>query len=304
MLAQPQPGQTRTDGDRQRRRIRDGAVEERDGSRGENGHRRVGDHCRDLRRRVPRLLDAVALRRHLRVPDAVPCPARAPACTVGRLHRPGVCANSSRPGWCGIDHRHDGRQFQSRRYHVRTSSPVHATAAEGGGRRCAALPRGSYPDTTSTPTPTAATAPDAVARTPEAVAGRELLDACGIDDIHELSRRCVAVREAVGRTSARWSPQCLVMAIRLALNNRGWRPDAVVPALLAVAADPDTLPRPPRRSRPVVGRRRHGSITARGPRRTRWPGRPASRARRPPATGAGTGCRRAGRRRVPGHPRP
>ena len=37
-----------------------------------------------------------------------------------------------------IEHRHDGRQFRSNRYHVRTSSPV--PAPEGGGRRSAATP--------------------------------------------------------------------------------------------------------------------------------------------------------------------
>ena len=51
-----------------------------------------------------------------------------------------------------IEHRHDGRQYRSNRYHVRTtgpSRPADPTRAEGGGRRSTALPRGSYPETTS-----------------------------------------------------------------------------------------------------------------------------------------------------------
>ena len=70
-----------------------------------------------------------------------------------------------------------------------------------------------------------------------------LLAACGIADLqglHDLSRRCVASRVALGQPTSRWSPKCLAVAIKLAVVARGWPPAAVVPAVLAVAADPAT----------------------------------------------------------------
>jgi len=71
-------------------------------------------------------------------------------------------------------------------------------------------------------------------------ADRELLDACSIPDLDELSRRCMAARTALGQPTGRWTPQCLALAIRMAVVNRGWPAPRVVSALLAVASDRQT----------------------------------------------------------------
>ena len=67
-----------------------------------------------------------------------------------------------------------------------------------------------------------------------------LLAACGISDIDDLSRRCGASRRALCQPAGRWAPQCLAVAIRMAVINRGWPPADVVPALLAIAGDRTT----------------------------------------------------------------
>jgi hypothetical protein len=71
-------------------------------------------------------------------------------------------------------------------------------------------------------------------------AGQELLDRCGIDDLDGLAVRCAQARRAIGRSSTRCSPACLLPAITLAVRHRGQPADQVERALLAVAADPPT----------------------------------------------------------------
>jgi len=161
-----------------------------------------------------------------------------------------------------IEHRHDGRQYRSNRYHVRTTNPIRSAPAEGadgGGRRSAATPvtadRGGrtgvatpgrrsavrvaadlrpYPEVLTQRQP-----PPPLASTVPAANDRDLLTTCGIDDLEAVSGRCVKLRTALGRPTARWTPKCLLIAIKLA-TVRGWPPTDVVQALLAVAADPDT----------------------------------------------------------------
>jgi hypothetical protein len=70
---------------------------------------------------------------------------------------------------------------------------------------------------------------------------KALLDACGIDDLAALAVRCVTARRALGQPVGRWRAPCLLMAVKLAVGTRGWPPADVVPALLAVAADPATI---------------------------------------------------------------
>ena len=134
-----------------------------------------------------------------------------------------------------IEHRHDGRQYRSNRYHVRTSSPAR-TAPEGGGRRSAATPSRPYPEVSTQRTPPPPQPPPAASATAEA----DLLAACGIEDLERLSARCVQLRTDLRQPPGRWAPQCLAVAIKLAVIARGWPAPDVVPALLAVAADPAT----------------------------------------------------------------
>jgi Helix-turn-helix domain len=127
----------------------------------------------------------------------------------------------------------------SRRFAATPGRDPAPTPGRTGAVRVAAQPRHDREISTDTPPPPAPAASRRW-RTPEEVAGPELLAACGIDSVEDLSRRCIALRQTTGQSSARWSPQCLVMAIRLAVHHRGWPALAVVPALLAIAADPAT----------------------------------------------------------------
>ncbi len=92
---------------------------------------------------------------------------------------------------------------------------------------------------TSTPTGTATTAGDTLA-IGGGFGAAAVLAACGITDLSDLTARCVAARSAQGQPTGRWTPHALALAIQLAVTHRGWPPAAVIPALLAVAADPAT----------------------------------------------------------------
>ena len=80
--------------------------------------------------------------------------------------------------------------------------------------------------------------PDAPAAPPGTAAA--VLAACGITDLDALTARCVTARNALGQPTGRWTPHALALAIQLAVTHRGWPPATVIPALLAVAADPAT----------------------------------------------------------------
>jgi len=175
-----------------------------------------------------------------------------------------------------VEHRFDGGQRLTNRYHVRTSPPETAqrgaakparggrsaaatqapaatgTPAAGGGRGPAAtVAAGLRPDPeqfTETPPPPAPTArPANAAAGAGGAAGWEpharLLAACGIadlDGLDGLAEACRRLRPAGDTGLARWSAQGLLAAIGLAVRGRG-RPAGRVPAaLLAVAGDPLT----------------------------------------------------------------
>lgn len=70
---------------------------------------------------------------------------------------------------------------------------------------------------------------------------KALLDACGIDDLDALAERCIQARRALGQPAGRWRAPCLLVAVKLAVVTRGWPVTDVIPALLAVAADPATM---------------------------------------------------------------
>jgi hypothetical protein len=72
-----------------------------------------------------------------------------------------------------------------------------------------------------------------------AARSEELLARCGITDLPALVQHCQAARQALGLSPTRWAGPCLLAAIQLALL-RGWPPDQIQPALLTLAADPDT----------------------------------------------------------------
>ena len=201
------------------------------------------------------------------------------ALLAGRLHRSvdsidRALRELSSTGIVRVEHRRAGRVNLSNRYHLRTTP----ARANGGSRGSAATPTdASARDRNGAATPGRAFAATPgrnpaggvaaeVRPNPEVVTQRQppppapvtgddtlvgpgtavevtdhaLLAACGITDLDDLSRRCAAARRALGQPANRWAPQCLTVAIRMAVVNRGWPPADVVPALLAIAGDRNT----------------------------------------------------------------
>jgi len=137
-------------------------------------------------------------------------------------------------------------------------SSAATSASPAGGRSDAATPgRGSAagvaadvrPDrevlTESTPPPppprpiaASVTARSGRERGEEVGGDSELLTACGVEDLADVTRRCVAARRALGLSPTRWAGPCLAAALHLAVRGRGWPGELAVAALLAVAADP------------------------------------------------------------------
>ncbi|MGH8774431.1 MAG: helix-turn-helix domain-containing protein [Jiangellaceae bacterium] len=181
--------------------------------------------------------------------------------TVDRAMRELVAAGVVR-----VEHRHDGLQHLTNRYHVRTTNPHPQTRRSDGGRSSAATPdrpfeggrmRAATPGRTGAATvaadlrpnpeiPTDIPPPPTPARHADRHRAREeewggqLLNECDIDDLDALAARCAESRRAAGQSATRWTPACLIPAITLAVRHRGWPARLVEPALLAVAADPST----------------------------------------------------------------
>jgi hypothetical protein len=181
--------------------------------------------------------------------------------TVDRTMRELVSAGIVR-----VEHRHDGRQHLTNRYHVGTTNPQPQTRRSDSGRSLAATPdrpfeggrmRAATPGRTSAATVAADLRPNPEIptdtpppptperrgdrhRAREEEWGRQLLDECGIDDLDALATRCAESRRVVGQSTTRWTSACLLPAITLAVRHRGWPARLVQPALLAVAADPST----------------------------------------------------------------
>ncbi|GAA4972507.1 helix-turn-helix domain-containing protein [Kineococcus glutinatus] len=120
----------------------------------------------------------------------------------------------------------------------------------GAGRVAADVRHDPEPSTQSTPPPPASPAARSSAALSarsaaaagvgrgEVVVDEDLLIACGVVNIAELSTRCMAARRALGLSATRWASHCLAAALHLAVRGRGWPAELAVPALLAVAADP------------------------------------------------------------------
>ena len=165
-----------------------------------------------------------------------------------------------------IEHRRSGEQFLSNRYHVRTSQPAQ-TPLEGGSRSSAATPETGHEGgrssaatagrtsaarvaadvrpyreiSTDTPPPPPPSQPvKPVAGTAVEECDQLLLASCGITDLGALAEKCAASRRALGKATARWTPRCLTVVIRLAVVAKGWPAANVADALLTIARDPET----------------------------------------------------------------
>ena len=169
-----------------------------------------------------------------------------------------------------IEHRRQGKEFLQNRYHLRTARPGTGTPP-GGGRRSAATPppqgggrkSAATPGRTDAATLAADLRPNPVVPTQEktppppspptaprpAATGRrrisdddvrELCRLIGIDDLETLAERCRAERRRLRRPTGLWTASGLAGLIHASIHEHGWPAAAVVPALLALAADPAT----------------------------------------------------------------
>jgi len=162
-----------------------------------------------------------------------------------------------------VEHRRNGEQFLSNRYHVRTTPPTGVATADGGDRRSAATPEpprtGSRRNAatpgrisaarvaakvrpnpkilTDKPPPPTPSHRGRSAPTPVEEADHDLLEACAITDLDELARQCMTARQLLGKPTTRWTARCLAVVIKLAVVTRGWPPASMEQALLAVARD-------------------------------------------------------------------
>ena len=69
---------------------------------------------------------------------------------------------------------------------------------------------------------------------------QQLCQAIGVDDLETLAERCRAERRGVGRPTSLWTASGLAGLVHASIHDHGWPAAAVVPALLALAADPAT----------------------------------------------------------------
>jgi len=170
-----------------------------------------------------------------------------------------------------VERRRQGKEFLSNRYHLRTVRPGPAASSGGGGRKSAATPptEGGGRNSAATPgrtdaatlaadlrpdpvvptqeqTPPPPSPPPAPPRTamrrrrlsPEDV--QQLCQAIGVDDLETLAERCRAERRGVGRPTSLWTASGLAGLVHASIHDHGWPAAAVVPALIALAADPAT----------------------------------------------------------------
>jgi Helix-turn-helix domain len=129
------------------------------------------------------------------------------------------------------------------------------SATKGGGRNPAATPGRRIAATLAAdlrPNPESLTQskppPPSPAATALALGGggrgeqvhAGLLDALGVESLDDVAARCRRVRCRLGLPVARWTPRVLGDVLSDAVLGQGWPAAAAVPALLAVAADPDT----------------------------------------------------------------
>jgi hypothetical protein len=141
-----------------------------------------------------------------------------------------------------VEHRSNGRQQLTNRYHVRTHRP--AAPGDGGSRISAGTPAAhlrpnpeSITQNTPPPPPPAAPGQEEKARPgPD----EQLLRSCGITDLNALAERRQKLRRDHHLPTTRWAAPCLHAALHVAVVNRGWPASQAQLALLTVAADTTT----------------------------------------------------------------
>jgi hypothetical protein len=144
-----------------------------------------------------------------------------------------------------VERRRRGRQNLTNRYHVLTSAP--------GGRSNAATRVGKAGSRIASGTPGRVAAAGVVASLrpdperltqerppPPASSEVELCRLLGIEDFDALVAACRSARHRLGLPTTRWTPRLLAECLRRAVVDHGWPASSAVPALLALAADPQT----------------------------------------------------------------
>lgn len=176
-------------------------------------------------------------------------------------------------GAVSVEHRKDGRQRLTNRYHVRTHRPgrkfaatpsdaaggSRTDAARGGRRNAAGVAAKLRPNPEQLTQSSSTQTPPPPSSSPEAEKSRArpekhprrqarswreehatFVAECGIDDWDGFVARVQQARHQAGQPTGRWAGQCLLTALQTAARARGW-PAAEAPrALLAVASDPST----------------------------------------------------------------
>ena len=154
-----------------------------------------------------------------------------------------------------VEHRYDGAQRLTNRYHVRTAPPSRTDAATpddrpAGGRTGAATPgrrdaagvaAGMRHDREHLTERTTPPPPPRLARETswDAQHGR-LVEECGITDWPGFLAGVARRRREAGAATGRWGEQPVLAALQLAVRGRGWPATAAPRALLSVAADSAT----------------------------------------------------------------
>jgi len=166
-------------------------------------------------------------------------------------------------GAVAVERRRQGKEFLSNRFHLRTARPGATPSSGGGGRNSAATPGRTdaatlaadlrsdpvVPTQEQTPPPPSPPTSPPPTSPPRAATGRrrlsaddvrKLCQAIGVDDLETLADRCRTERRRIGRPTGLWTAPGLAGLIHASIHEHGWPAAAVVPALLALAADPAT----------------------------------------------------------------
>jgi hypothetical protein len=145
-----------------------------------------------------------------------------------------------------VERRRRGRQNLTNRYHVITSAPGGRTPAATGADPAGGRAGSATPGRTGAAGVVAWLRPDPEHVTqeepppPVASSDLELCQLLGVEDFDAVAEACRSARRRLGLPTARWTSRALAVCLRRAVVEHGWPAPSAVPALLAVAADPQT----------------------------------------------------------------
>jgi hypothetical protein len=156
-----------------------------------------------------------------------------------------------------VERRRRGRQNLTNRYFVVTSALSGRTSAEAaergssrivaaaGAERAGSRVGSATLGRTAAAGVVASLRPDPECLTqekppPPASAEAELCRLLGIGDFDTVVAACRSARHRLGLPTTRWTPRLLADCLRRAVVDHGWPASSAIPALLALAANPQT----------------------------------------------------------------